>query len=151
MKTLDKNYSRASFAFLCCICFCGFLNYILLTFLDKRGIFNTRQTIGLFCIYFFQVQTALVSIYYGYQLLRTKKDSTDWHYTDELTPDALTDDEKPMVIFFTIDGCLFNGIYNAVDKKFHGYDGLDFPLDEIFMWCFQNKTLGPGGKMKTDE
>lgn len=38
------------------------------------------------------------------------------------------------VVFVTVDGCLFNGLYLHEEQVFHGYDSLDFKPDEILAW-----------------
>ena len=143
MNIKNKNFAFASLAFLGCICLCGFFNYITLTFLDDMEIHDTKRSILLFLVYFFQVQMALVSIYYGFRLWPPKEDDEDDQvfYTYERTPDMVSHKDETKVIFVTIDGCLFNGYYYADKKIFSGYDGLDFHLDEVYAWWIQTWSL----------
>ena len=143
MNIKNKNFAFASLAFLCCICLCGFFNYITLTFLDNVEIHDTKRSILLFLVYFFQVQMALVSIYYGFRLWPPKDDDDDVQFflTSDKTPDKVSSKDIPEVIFLTTDGCLFNGHYHADKKLFCGYDGLDFPLNEVFAWCIQTWSM----------
>ena len=96
MTIQNKIFAKASFAFLCCISLSGFLNYITLTFLAQTGIHNTWQCIGHFIIYFFQVEAALLSIYYGFLLVRyRKKQKNYWH-------ESLSDNVGQMIPMFTL-------------------------------------------------
>ena len=144
MKTINKNFAFASLAFLCCIGLCGFFNYITLTFLDNTEVHDIKCSILTFLVYFFQVQTALVSIYYGFRLWTDRKsddDNVPFFLTSDKTPDMVSCKDKTKVVFVTIDGCLFNGHYYADKKIFCGYDGLDFPLDEVYAWWIQTWSM----------
>ena len=67
------------------------------------------------------------------------------------TAQQTTQGRKPVVTFsvrkmatadfITVDGCLFNGRYSSDDRIFYGYDGLDFPLEEVGMWTIQKVSL----------
>ena len=141
MKNQKKIFAKASFAFLLCICLCGFFNYITLTFLDNTEIHDTKRSILTFLVYFFQVGTALVAIFYGDRLIthrRSHEGGEKFHLTSELTPEKVSHQNETNVVFVTIDGCLFNGHYHADKKLFYGYDGLDFSLDEVLLWCIQS-------------
>ena len=140
MKIENKNFAKASLAFLCSICLCGFFNYITLTFLDNMEVHDTKRSILLFILYFLQVQVALISIYYGFRLWPPKEDD-DWYFTTDKRPDSMTNQEVSNVFFVTIDGCLFNGTYHADKQLFCGFDGLDFPLNEVSIWGVQRKSL----------
>ena len=153
MKIQKKNFAKASFAFLLCICLCGFFNYITLTFLGNVESHDTKRSILLFLVYFFQVQSALVAVFYGARLMTHRDDEDDeddvcdFQFTSEMTPDEVSQQNDTKVVFFTIDGCLFNGIYHADKEKFCGYDGLDFPLKEVLVWCVQPESFAVTDKL----
>ena len=45
------------------------------------------------------------------------------------------------LVIITEDGCLFNGEYDAKERVFHGFDGLDFKDHEIMLWRFESDLL----------
>ena len=144
MKIQKIIFAKASFAFLLCICLCGFFNYITLTFLDHTEIHDTKGSILTFLVYFFQVSAALVAIFYGDRLIAHRKDdadAVDFFLTADITPEKVSHQDRTKVVFVTTDGCLFNGFYYADKKMFCGYDGLDFPLDEVLTWCIQSWSM----------
>ncbi len=144
MKIQKKIFAKASFAFLLCICLCGFFNYITLTFLDHTEIHDTKRSILIFLVYFFQVETALVAIFYGDRLIAHRKDyneGPECYLTSNKLPDEVSHQDRTNVVFVTFDGCMFNGIYHADKKLFCGFDGLDFSLDEISMWYIQKRSF----------
>ena len=136
MNKKKQLTAKAGLAFLCCVSCCAFTNYV--TYLVIRSYSGSRWLADLwyFLVYVIQVASAVMAVFYGDVLLKRGRLLRDWHSTKEL-PDVLCGTEKPEVIFMTIDGCLFNGFYDANDKKFHGWDSLDFPLDEVMAWTNQ--------------
>ena len=141
MRFKNRKFTKASFAFLCFACLCGFFNYITLSFLHASGSSGASGGWWQFAVYFFQVAAALATIYYGERLLSARKDDKEWFYTALKTPDELSRQKETKVIFITVDGCLFNGRYSSDDRIFYGYDGLDFPLEEVGMWTIQKVSL----------
>ena len=141
MRFKNRKFTKASFAFLCFACLCGFFNYITLSFLHTSDSAGASGGWWQFAVYFFQVAAALATIYYGERLLSARKDDKEWFYTALKTPDELSRQKETKVIFITVDGCLFNGHYSSDDRIFYGYDGLDFPLEEVGMWTIQKVSL----------
>ena len=141
MRFKNRKFTKASFAFLCFACLCGYFNYITLSFLYANGSAGASGGWWQFAVYFFQVAAALATIYYGERLLSARKDDKEWFYTALKTPDELSRQKETKVIFITVDGCLFNGHYSSDDRIFYGYDGLDFPLEEVGMWTIQKVSL----------
>ena len=140
---------KAGFAFFCCTSLCAFFNYITLSFLKTCGHSNMQHCLWHFLIYALQVSAAIATIYYGEQLIREKKMTWGWYSMDVL-PDMLTNEDLSEVIFVTIDGCLFNGYYRRYDKKFHGFDGMDFPVSQVAAWSDQKVTIHLNGKVKSE-
>lgn len=141
MRFINKKFTKASFAFLCFTCLCGFFNYQTLTWVPASEPVGTIGALWHFSLYFFQVAAALVTIYYGERLMRVRENDKEWHYAAVMTPEKETRLEESKVIFITVDGCLFNGIYNARDGMFYAYDGLDFPPCEVSVWTLQTVSL----------
>ncbi len=136
MDKKNQILAKAGLAFLSCISCCAFANYVtyevIVSFTDG-GMF---ADLWFFLVYVIQVVTALMSAIYGDALLKRGRLLKDWHSTKDL-PDKVCGEPCPDVIFMTIDGCLFNGIYDSEDQQFHGWDSLDFPLDEVMAWTNQ--------------
>lgn len=128
--------AKAGLAFLCCISCCAFANYVTYIVIKSYTDGSTFADMWFFIVFAIQVTTAVIAVIYGDMLLKRGRLLKDWHNTKEL-PDVICGMEKPEVIFITIDGCLFNGFFDAKEQKFHGWDSLDFPLDEVMAWTEQ--------------
>ena len=124
---------KAGFAFFCCTSLCAFFNFITLSFIRSCDHSDIGHFLWNFLIYVLQVSAAIATVYYGERLVKQRKIDWKWYPMDVL-PDMLTNENVSEVIFVTIDGCLFNGIYRREDRKFHGFDGLDFPVSEVVAW-----------------
>ena len=66
-----------------------------------------------------------------------------WHHMDSTSPSEWKEGRKKNVylVILTSDGCLFNGEYDVENRMFHGYDGLDFKDEEIYLWRFERDLL----------
>jgi len=133
MKIKQKLLAKAGFTFLCCISSCAFANYITHVIINSQEQGGALSDLWFFVLYVLQIASAVAAVFYGDILLERGRLFKEWHSTSE-PPDVICAVDRPEVIFVTIDGCLFNGIYNAEDEKYHGYDGLDFPASEIMAW-----------------
>lgn len=131
---------KAGFAFFCCTSLCAFFNFITLSFIRSCDHSDIGHFLWHFLIYALQVSAAIATVYYGERLVRHRKIDWKWYPMDVL-PDMLTNENVTEVIFVTIDGCLFNGIYRREDRKFHGFDGLDFPVSEVAAWSGEKITV----------
>lgn len=131
---------KAAFAFFSCTSLCAFFNFITLSFIRSCDHSDIRHFLWHFLIYVLQVSAAIATVYYGERLVRQRKIDWKWYPMDVL-PDMLTNENVTEVIFVTIDGCLFNGIYRREDRKFHGFDGLDFPVSEVAAWSGEKITV----------
>ena len=136
MNKRKQLIAKAGLAFLCCISCCAFANYVTYMVIKSYTDGGMFADLWFFLVYVIQVAAAVMAAVYGDILLKRGKLLKDWHSTKVL-PDEFCGTEKPEVIFMTIDGCLFNGIYDAKDQQFHGWDSLDFPLDEVMAWTDQ--------------
>ena len=139
MLNKKKLNAKAGLAFLCCISCCAFANYITYVVIKSSPDDDMFPNWWFFAIYVIQITTALMAAIYGDILLKRGRLLKDWHSTKEL-PDKICG-KKPEVIFVTIDGCLFNGYYDADDNLFHGWDSLDFSADEVMAWTNQKITF----------
>lgn len=131
-----KMNAKAGLAFLCCISCCAFANYITYEVIKSSSEDGLFANWWFFMVYVIQVVAALMAAVYGDILLKRGRLLKDWHSTKEL-PDVVCGKKKPDVIFLTVDGCLFNGFYDADDCLFHGWDTLEFPIDEVMAWTNQ--------------
>lgn len=83
-----------------------------------------------------------MSIYYGFLLVRHRdQQKRYWHESLSETPNDVTGMEESKVIFLTIDGSLYSGTYHTGKRMFYAYDGMDYPLEEVYMWCIQTRSL----------
>ena len=140
MNCKNKNLMNAAFAFFCCTSLCAFFNFITLSFLKTCDHSNMWHCLWHFLVYALQVSAAIATVYYGELLVKQRRMVWDWYPMDVL-PDMLTNEDLYEVIFVTTDGCLFNGFYRKDDKKFHGFDGLDFPVSQVAAWSDQKLTI----------
>ena len=140
MKIKKNLLAKAGLAFLCCISCCAFANYITFAAIKSQEDNSALCNLWFFVVHVIQVASAVASVIYGEILLTRGRLLKEWYRASE-SPDIICGTDRPEVIFVTIDGCLFNGIYNAGDKKFHGYDGLDFPATEIMAWANHQITF----------
>ena len=145
MKTKNKDFTKAGLAFFCSTALCAFFNYLTLSFLKTNGATDVRQSLLHITVYVLQVAAVLTTINYGERLIRHRRMKWDW-YPMDILPDELTHKDLSEIIFVTTDGCLFNGYYRRDDKKFHGFDGLDFPVSQIAAWSDQKMTIHLKGK-----
>ena len=136
MNKKKQLNAKAGLAFLCCISCCAIANYVTYMVILSYNDGGAFADLWFFLVYVIQVVAAMMAAIYGDILLKRGRLLKDWHSTKEL-PNTLCGMERPEVIFMTIDGCLFNGIYDASDQRFHGWDSLDFPLDEVMAWTDQ--------------
>ena len=144
MKNQKIVFIKASLAFMCCVTTCGILNIITLASLGEYAIHDTKHCVLHFFVYLIQGITSIVCVDYGYRLWCARKTNGKyiyWYHTREKTPDMVVNQKETKVIFITVDGCLFNGTYHADNKKFYGYDGLDFPVEEIYAWAVQGMSM----------
>ena len=133
MKTKNYLFARAGFAFLCCTACCAFFNYM--TFVTFLPLSYGKESLKVWMslLYIIQVAAAVMTVLYGDSLIKRRRFIWEWHGKDELpVPDK--GKKKTEVVFVTIDGCLFNGLYLHEENVFHGYDSLDFKPDEIVAW-----------------
>ena len=79
MRFINKKFTKASLAFLCFTCLCGFFNYQTLTWVPASEPVGTIGALWHFSLYFFQVAAALVTIYYGERLMRDRDNDKEWH------------------------------------------------------------------------
>lgn len=129
MKIKNYLFAKAGFAFLCCTACCAFFNYLTFVFFsDMESMKN-----WLFLLYTIQVAAAVMTVIYGDSLIKRRRFIWEWHGMDEL-PMPSNGKDKTEVVFVTVDGCLFNGLYLHEEQVFHGYDSLDFKPDEILAW-----------------
>ena len=129
MKIKNYLFAKAGFAFLCCTACCAFFNYLTFVFFsDMESMKN-----WLFLLYTIQVAAAVMTVIYGDSLIKRRRFIWEWHGMDEL-PMPCNGKDKTEVVFVTVDGCLFNGLYLHEEQVFHGYDSLDFKPDEIQAW-----------------
>ena len=129
MKIKNYLFAKAGFAFLCCTACCAFFNYLTFVFFsDMESMKN-----WLFLLYIIQVAAAVMTVIYGDSLIKRRRFIWEWHGMDEL-PMPSNGKDKTEVVFVTVDGCLFNGLYLHEEQVFHGYDRLDFKPDEILAW-----------------
>ena len=149
MKIKNKDLLKAGFAFFCCTSLCAFFNFITLSFLKMDDHSDIQHCLWHFLVYALQVSAAIVTVFYGERLVRNRKTTWDW-YPMDVMPDELTDKDLSEVIFVTTDGCLFNGFYRRDDKKFHGFDGLDFPVEQVAAWSDQKMTIHLKGQQKPE-
>ena len=148
MKIKNKNLMKAGFAFFCCTSLCAFFNFITLSFLKSDSHSNLLHCMWHFLVYV-QVSAAIATVYYGERLVSQRKMTCGW-YPMDILPDMLTNKNISEVIFVTTDGCLFNGIYRRDDKKFHGFDGLDFPISQVAAWSDEKITVHLKGEAKPE-
>lgn len=87
----------------------------------------------MFLLFLIQVSVAIITVIYGDSLIKRRRFIWEWHGMDEL-PMPSNGKDKTEVVFVTVDGCLFNGLYLHEEQVFHGYDSLDFKPDEILAW-----------------
>ena len=149
MKIKNKNLMKAGFAFFCCTSLCAFFNFITLSFLKSDSHSNLLHCMWHFLVYVLQVSAAITTVYYGERLVSQRKMTCGW-YPMDILPDMLTNKNISEVIFVTTDGCLFNGIYRRDDKKFHGFDGLDFPISQVAAWSDEKITVHLKGEAKPE-
>ena len=129
MKIKNYLFAKAGFAFLCCTACCAFFNYLTFVFFsDMESMKN-----WLFLLYTIQVAAAVMAVIYGDSLIKRRRFIWEWHGMDEL-PMPSNGKDKTEVVFVTVDGSLFNGLYLHEEQVFHGYDSLDFKPDEILAW-----------------
>ena len=147
MKTKNNEFSKAGLAFFCSTVLCAFFNYLTLSFMKTNSPINVRQSLLHITVYVLQVAAVLTTIYYGERLIRHRKKTWDW-YPMDILPDELTHKDLSEVIFVTTDGCLFNGVFRKDDMKFHGFDGLDFPVSQVAAWSDQKMTIHLKGQQK---
>ncbi len=129
MKKKNYLFAKAGFAFLCCTACCAFFNYLTFVFLSDME----SMKYWLFLLYTIQVAAAVMTVIYGDSLIKRRRFIWEWHGMDEL-PMPSNGKDKTEVVFVTVDGCLFNGLYLHEEQVFHGYDSLDFKPDEILAW-----------------
>lgn len=133
MKTKNYLFARAGFAFLCCTACCAFFNYMTFVTFLPLSYGKESLKVWMFLLYLIQVAAAVMTVLYGDSLIKRRRFIWEWHGKDELpVPDK--GKKKTEVVFVTIDGCLFNGLYLHEENVFHGYDSLDFKPDEIVAW-----------------
>lgn len=133
MKTKNYLFARAGFAFLCCTACCAFFNYMTFVTFLPLSYGKESLKVWMFLLYLIQVAAAFMTVLYGESLIKRRRFIWEWHGKDELpVPDK--GKKKTEVVFVTIDGCLFNGLYLHEENVFHGYDSLDFKPDEIVAW-----------------
>lgn len=133
MKTKNYLFARAGFAFLCCTACCAFFNYMTFVTFLPLSYGKESLKVWMFLLYIIQVAAAVMTVLYGDSLIKRRRFIWEWHGKDELpVPDK--GKKKTEVVFVTIDGCLFNGLYLHEENVFHGYDSLDFKPDEIVAW-----------------
>ena len=149
MKIKNKNLMKAGFAFFCCTSLCAFFNFITLSFLKSDSHSNLLHCMWHFLVYVLQVSAAIATVYYGERLVSQRKMTCGW-YPMDILPDMLTNKNISEVIFVTTDGCLFNGIYRRDDKKFHGFDGLDFPISQVAAWSDEKIAVHLKGEAKPE-
>ena len=79
----------------------------------------------------------------GNPFFRAASFGDGWHHMDSISPSEWKEGRKKgaHLVRLTSDGCLFNGEYDTDGKVFHGYDGLDFKDEEIFLWRFERDLL----------
>lgn len=133
MKTKNYLFARAGFAFLCCTACCAFFNYMTFVTFLPLSYGKESLKVWMFLLYIIQVAAAVMTVLYGDSLIKRRRFIWEWHGKDELpVPDK--GKKKTEVVFVTIDGCLFNGLYLHEENVFHGYDSLDFKPNEIVAW-----------------
>lgn len=133
MKTKNYLFARAGFAFLCCTACCAFFNYMTFVTFLPLSYGKESLKVWMFLLYLIQLAAAVMTVLYGDSLIKRRRFIWEWHGKDELpVPDK--GKKKTEVVFVTIDGCLFNGLYLHEENVFHGYDSLDFKPDEIVAW-----------------
>lgn len=133
MKTKNYLFARAGFAFLCCTACCAFFNYMTFVTFLPLSYGKESLKVWMFLLYLIQIAAAVMTVLYGDSLIKRRRFIWEWHGKDELpVPDK--GKKKTEVVFVTIDGCLFNGLYLHEENVFHGYDSLDFKPDEIVAW-----------------
>lgn len=79
----------------------------------------------------------------GNPFFRAASFGDGWHHMDSTSPSEWKEGRKKNVylVILTSDGCLFNGEYDVENRMFHGYDGLDFKDEEIYLWRFERDLL----------
>ena len=133
MKTKNYLFARAGFAFLCCTACCAFFNYMTFVTFLPLSYGKESLKVWMFLLYIIQVAAAVMTVLYGDSLIKRRRFIWEWHGKDEL-PGPDKGKKKTEVVFVTIDGCLFNGLYLHEENVFHGYDSLDFKPNEIVAW-----------------
>lgn len=133
MKFKNYPFAKAGFAFLCSTACCAFFNYM--TFVTFQPVSYGKESlkVWMFLLFLIQIGTAIMTVAYGDILFKSRKFVWEWHGMDEL-PKPINDEKKTKVVFVTVDGCLFNGLFFHETNVFHGYDSLDFKPDEILAW-----------------
>ena len=144
MNFKNHLFAKAGFAFLCSTACCALFNYLSFVFLLPGDEHGEKMKAWLFILYTVQVATAVIAVVYGDILIRRRRFIWKWHGMDEL-PDV-SNGKRKEVVFVTVDGCLFNGFYLPDENKFHGYDGLDFNLDEVLAWSSSQFYIQIKGK-----
>ena len=145
MKIKNSTLAKAGLAFLCCIscsAFANYVTYLVISSHEENGLFGDLWFFVLFVI---QVAAAVAAVVYG-DILLTRGRLVDVWYSTSDRPDAICGTDRPEVVFITVDGCLFNGVYDAEDERYHGYDGLIFPVAEVKAWADYQITYH--GKMR---
>lgn len=133
MKIKNYLFAKAGLAFLCCTACCAFFNYMTYVTFQPVSYGKESLKVWMFLLYLIQVATAIMTVIYGNSLFKCQRFVWKWHGIDEL-PLPHKGKDKTEVVFVTVDGCLFNGFYLPKEKKFHGYDSLDFNTDEVLAW-----------------
>ena len=103
---------------------------------------NTGNLLWLLLLVFVIILVARASAL-GNPFFRAASFGDGWHHMDSISPSEWKEGRKKGVhlVILTSDGCLFNGEYDIENKVFHGYDGLDFKDEEIYLWRFERDLL----------
>lgn len=133
MKIKNYLFAKAGFAFLCSTACCAFFNYMTYVTFQPVSYGKESLKVWMFLLFLIQVSVAIITVIYGDSLIKRRRFIWEWHGMDEL-PMPCKGKDKTEVVFVTVDGCLFNGLYLHEEQVFHGYDSLDFKPDEILAW-----------------
>lgn len=133
MKIKNYHFAKAGFAFLCSTACCAFFNYMTYVTFQPVSYGKESLKVWMFLLFLIQVSVAIITVIYGDSLIKRRRFIWEWHGMDEL-PMPSNGKDKTELVFVTVDGCLFNGLYLHEEQVFHGYDSLDFKPDEILAW-----------------
>ena len=147
MKIKNYLFAKAGFAFLCCTACCAFFNYLTFVFFsDMESMKN-----WLFLLYIIQVAAAVMTVIYGDSLIKRRRFIWEWHGMDEL-PMPSNGKDKTEVVFVTVDGCLFNGLYLHEEQVFHGYDSLlAWSTSQFYVQIKDRYYFPDGSEWTTDD